>query len=123
MHEIQILPTLYQEFDKEAFLDSIKDLIRLDREWVPKTENCSLYVRPTFIGTEVSLSQLASLCPFSSPLPSLPSSFFSFSLLLTSSPNPPFVSLLCPPPFFFPPLLIPPPFFFPPLLPSSFLLS
>lgn len=40
------------EFNGEEFLECIKDLIRVDREWVPKTENCSLYVRPTFIGTE-----------------------------------------------------------------------
>ena len=44
-----------QEFDKEAFLECIKDLVRLDREWVPKLDNCSLYVRPTFIGTEVRM--------------------------------------------------------------------
>jgi len=42
-----------QEFDKEVFLECIKDLIRVDREWVPKAKDTSLYVRPTFIGTEV----------------------------------------------------------------------
>ncbi len=44
-----------QEFDKEAFLECIKDLIRLDKDWVPKADNCSLYIRPAFIGTEVGM--------------------------------------------------------------------
>lgn len=35
------------------FLECIKDLIRLDKDWVPKIENCSLYIRPAYIGTEV----------------------------------------------------------------------
>ena len=42
-----------QEFDGEAFLECIKDLVRVDREWVPKAKDCSLYIRPTYIGTEV----------------------------------------------------------------------
>lgn len=44
----------HQEFDEEVFLECIKELIRLDKDWVPKIEGTSLYVRPTFIGTEVS---------------------------------------------------------------------
>ena len=43
-----------QDFDGEEFLECIKDLLRIDREWVPRAENCSLYIRPTMIGTEVS---------------------------------------------------------------------
>ena len=43
-----------QDFDGEEFLECIKDLLRVDKEWVPRAENCSLYVRPTMIGTEVS---------------------------------------------------------------------
>ena len=42
-----------QNFDGEAFLECIKDLVRVDRDWVPKEKDCSLYVRPTLIGTEV----------------------------------------------------------------------
>lgn len=42
-------------FDGEEFFKCMKSLIRLDEEWVPYRENCSLYVRPTFIGTEASL--------------------------------------------------------------------
>jgi branched-chain amino acid aminotransferase len=44
------------EFDSEEFLECVKDLVRIDKEWVPSpTENIehpSLYIRPTFIGTE-----------------------------------------------------------------------
>ena len=43
----------FQEFDKEVFLECIKDLVRVDRDWVPKAKDTSLYVRPAFIGTEV----------------------------------------------------------------------
>ena len=46
-----------QEFNGEEFLECIKDLVRIDREWVPspteKIKHPSLYIRPTFIGTEV----------------------------------------------------------------------
>ena len=44
---------MIQDFDEVEFLECIKELIRVDREWVPKINNCSLYLRPTFIGTEV----------------------------------------------------------------------
>jgi branched-chain amino acid aminotransferase len=36
----------------ELFMEGIKELIRVDSNWVPKEPNCSLYVRPTLIGTE-----------------------------------------------------------------------
>lgn len=43
-------------FDNDAFLECIKDLVRIDREWVPAPsddiKHPSLYVRPAFIGTE-----------------------------------------------------------------------
>ena len=46
-----------QEFDNEGFLECIKDLVRVDRDWVPAPSDTikqpSLYIRPTFIGTEV----------------------------------------------------------------------
>ena len=31
-----------QNFDEVEFLEYIKELIRVDREWVPKIDNCSL---------------------------------------------------------------------------------
>nr|XP_061805097.1 branched-chain-amino-acid aminotransferase, cytosolic-like isoform X2 [Nerophis lumbriciformis] len=44
------LPT----FDKVELLECIKKLVELEQEWVPYSEDASLYIRPTFIGTEVS---------------------------------------------------------------------
>ena len=43
------------KIDKDIFLESIKELIRVDADWVPEEPNCSLYVRPTLIGTEAFL--------------------------------------------------------------------
>lgn len=37
---------------EDAFLDSIRTLVKLDRDWVPDTRGASLYLRPTLIGTE-----------------------------------------------------------------------
>ncbi|XP_044137245.1 branched-chain-amino-acid aminotransferase, cytosolic-like [Bufo gargarizans] len=42
-------------FDTNELLECIKKLIDVDREWVPKSTEASLYVRPVFIGTEASL--------------------------------------------------------------------
>lgn len=47
--------------------------MEVDQEWVPYSQDASLYIRPTFIGTEVS----------SGP-PSLPASCSLRFLLLTS---------------------------------------
>ncbi|KAJ7169634.1 branched chain amino acid aminotransferase [Mycena filopes] len=45
------LPT----FDGNALLDLIKQLIRLDKHWIPKEPGHSLYVRPTLIGTQKAI--------------------------------------------------------------------
>ncbi|KAG2370203.1 aminotransferase [Suillus spraguei] len=45
------LPT----FDGNALLACIKELISLDREWIPKEPGHSLYIRPTLIGTNGTL--------------------------------------------------------------------
>jgi branched-chain amino acid aminotransferase len=37
---------------KELFMQGIRELVQADERWVPFEENCSLYVRPTLIGTE-----------------------------------------------------------------------
>jgi len=42
-------------FDGEKYLECIKQLIRLDKDWVPKTRGCSLYIRPTLLGTQTVL--------------------------------------------------------------------
>lgn len=47
------LPT----FDGDEFINCIKQLVAIDQEWVPHTEAASLYIRPTLIGIDVSLSE------------------------------------------------------------------
>ncbi|MEQ2200267.1 hypothetical protein XENOCAPTIV_026417 [Xenoophorus captivus] len=42
-------------FDKVEMLECIKKLVEVDQDWVPFSQDASLYIRPTFIGTEVSL--------------------------------------------------------------------
>lgn len=43
------------EIDAPFLLESIKQLIRLDADWVPRAEGTSLYVRPTMIASEPML--------------------------------------------------------------------
>jgi branched-chain amino acid aminotransferase len=43
------------ELNAAAFLDGIVELVRQDREWVPKTEGSSLYIRPVYFATEETL--------------------------------------------------------------------
>ncbi|KAM7371562.1 hypothetical protein PAMP_008786 [Pampus punctatissimus] len=42
-------------FDKGELLECIRKLVEVDQEWVPYSQDASLYIRPTFIGTEPSL--------------------------------------------------------------------
>uniref|UniRef100_A0A8B9MA13 branched-chain-amino-acid transaminase n=1 Tax=Accipiter nisus TaxID=211598 RepID=A0A8B9MA13_9AVES len=42
-------------FDRSELLECIRALLRLEQEWVPRSDSASLYIRPTFIGTEPSL--------------------------------------------------------------------
>ncbi|MEH7107806.1 branched-chain amino acid aminotransferase [Bacillus sp. JJ1764] len=41
--------------DEELALEALKQLIIIDREWVPKAEGTSLYIRPFIISTEPNL--------------------------------------------------------------------
>ena len=43
------------QFDEEFMLDALKKLVDLDRDWVPRNEGTSLYIRPFIIATEPSL--------------------------------------------------------------------
>ena len=43
------------EVDVELAMEGMKKLILLDRDWVPKSEGTSLYIRPTMIATEPHL--------------------------------------------------------------------
>ncbi|XP_068193902.1 branched-chain-amino-acid aminotransferase, mitochondrial [Antennarius striatus] len=42
-------------FDKAELQECIRKLVEVDQEWVPHSLEASLYIRPTFIGTEPSL--------------------------------------------------------------------
>lgn len=37
---------------QELFIEALKQLVKLDREWVPSSEGASLYIRPFLIGTD-----------------------------------------------------------------------
>ena len=43
------------ELDAPAFIHGIVELVRQDREWVPRTEGSSLYIRPVYFATEETL--------------------------------------------------------------------
>jgi branched-chain amino acid aminotransferase len=36
----------------EVFMGGVKALLDVERDWIPRTRGCSLYIRPTLIGTE-----------------------------------------------------------------------
>ena len=40
------------EFDTAAIGDAIKQLVLIDRHWIPKTEGCALYIRPNIIAVD-----------------------------------------------------------------------
>jgi branched-chain amino acid aminotransferase len=43
------------EVDVDLAMDAMKRLIMLDRDWIPRSEGTSLYIRPTMIATEPHL--------------------------------------------------------------------
>lgn len=73
------------EFNKEELLSCIKKLVSIERDWIPKSTAASLYLRPTFIGTEphlgVSSSNTALLYVICSPTgPYYPTGYKPISL-------------------------------------------
>lgn len=50
------LPT----FDAQEFIKCMSRLISIDQEWIPHSQNASLYVRPTLIGIEPTLGVASS---------------------------------------------------------------
>lgn len=40
---------------KELMLEGLKALVKVDESWIPTEHGCSLYIRPTLIGTEAFL--------------------------------------------------------------------
>ena len=59
---------------REIFMEGLKQLINLDRKWIPSQENCALYVRPFVIATEkflgVKVSSDYMFIVITSPVPS-----------------------------------------------------
>jgi len=39
-------------FDVDVVSDAMKQLVLLDKDWIPKTEGCALYIRPNLIGVD-----------------------------------------------------------------------
>ncbi|HON99080.1 MAG TPA: branched-chain amino acid aminotransferase [Syntrophales bacterium] len=46
--------------EEETFLKAVRELVVLEREWIPKGRGTSLYIRPTMIATERALGVHAS---------------------------------------------------------------
>lgn len=46
-------PGVWQSFDGAELLECIRKLVEVDQDWVPHSDSASLYIRPTFLGTEV----------------------------------------------------------------------
>ena len=43
------------EIPESLFIEGVKELVRLDRDWIPHREGGALYVRPTYFGTDDTL--------------------------------------------------------------------
>lgn len=43
------------EIDQDIFMSAIKELVLLDRYWLPTSDGTSIYIRPTMIATEAAL--------------------------------------------------------------------
>jgi len=74
------------DFDKGELLKIIKKFVEIEKDWIPKCTSASLYLRPTFIGTEptlgVSATNKALLYVLASPTgPYFPTGFKPISLL------------------------------------------
>lgn len=40
------------DFDEALVLDALRQLVQVEKDWVPGTEGTSLYIRPTYIGVD-----------------------------------------------------------------------
>ena len=48
-------------FDIDEVTDAMKQLVLLDRDWIPRTEGCALYIRPNYIAVDPFLGVRPSL--------------------------------------------------------------
>ena len=58
------------EIPEEDFLQAVKEIVRIDEDWIPKKKDSSLYIRPFIIATEPALNVK-------------PSSKFKFMIILS----------------------------------------
>ncbi len=77
------------EFDGNQLIKAISEFIKIDQNWIPQDKGYSLYIRPTFIGTQKTLGigpvGSALLYVIASPVgPYYPSGFKAISLWATS---------------------------------------
>lgn len=74
------------QFDGEEYLKCLKELVKLDKSWIPKGDGYSLYIRPTAISTQatlgVTIPQSVKNFVVTSPVgPYYPTGFAAVSLL------------------------------------------
>lgn len=43
------------QFDEQTAMEGLKELIKVDRDWIPKKEGTALYIRPTIVATDAML--------------------------------------------------------------------
>ena len=48
------------QIDEELFVDAVKAVVDVDRDWIPQKENTTLYIRPFIIATQPKLDVSAS---------------------------------------------------------------
>lgn len=76
-------------FDRDEFIACLKKFVSIEKNWIPKSNAASLYLRPTLIGTEpalgVSSSNNALFFIIASPIgPYFPTGFKPVTLLADS---------------------------------------
>ena len=70
------LHTCLQTFPPKDAVEAIKQLVRLDKDWIPEGDGYSLYIRPQVIATEVGSAK--------NPAPIAVSNTFHLSPILVS---------------------------------------
>ena len=49
-----------QQIDEQMYIDAIKELVAVDKDWIPQKPDTALYIRPFIIGTDKFLGVAAS---------------------------------------------------------------
>ena len=48
------------QIDEQVYIDAIKELVAVDKDWIPQKQDTALYIRPFIIGTDKFLGVAAS---------------------------------------------------------------